>query len=381
MHMNHSKRHTNPSPIERLGLDANFLVNMTMVDWLSFLARNRFRIDSRYYVKALFITLFTPMNSLFSAMEHIKLGTALKKVRVSDPLFILGHWRHGTTHLHNLLSLDDNFAYASLWDATNPRTILNSSLQAIKNKLKPIPPRRPMDNIPLSAASPQEEDLAMLVINNRGALADLVFTRTNRYKEQDIDFRGLSRPVIEKWKRNYLWFLKKLSYKYQKPLVVKSPCHTGRIKYLRELFPDARFVHILRDPYRTFTSTCHLYATLGNALTLQNVDADTVERSVISRYKRMYHAYLNDRASIPASHLCEIRYEDLVASPLTVLDHVYKTLKLPDFEKTRPAFEAYLDSVKDYGVNRFPELTAAQKSRIDAEWGPFVSRLNQSKTA
>ena len=61
--------------------------------------------------------------------------------------------------------------------------------------------------------------------------------------------------------RSLVRFLAKLSTDYNRPLVLKSPPHTGRIRLLLELFPDARFVHIRRDPYTVFRSTRHMYAT------------------------------------------------------------------------------------------------------------------------
>ncbi|MDQ3566024.1 MAG: sulfotransferase [Pseudomonadota bacterium] len=50
------------------------------------------------------------------------------------PLFILGHWRSGTTLLHNLLTRDTGqFAYANTYQAVNPRTFL--STEAVNTKL------------------------------------------------------------------------------------------------------------------------------------------------------------------------------------------------------------------------------------------------------
>ena len=37
--------------------------------------------------------------------------TQVANTEVPDPVFILGHWRSGTTLFHNLLALDEQFAY------------------------------------------------------------------------------------------------------------------------------------------------------------------------------------------------------------------------------------------------------------------------------
>lgn len=46
-------------------------------------------------------------------------------------------------------------------------------------------------------------------------------------------------------------FLKQITYLRPKRIVLKSPTYTGRIRVLQQMFPDARFVHIVRDPVGT----------------------------------------------------------------------------------------------------------------------------------
>ena len=50
---------------------------------------------------------------------------AIEATPCRPPLFVLGHWRSGTTHLHNLLAQDiDQFAYANTYQVINPHTFL-----------------------------------------------------------------------------------------------------------------------------------------------------------------------------------------------------------------------------------------------------------------
>lgn len=41
-------------------------------------------------------------------------------------------------------------------------------------------------------------------------------------------------------------------------LLIKSPVHTGRVKTLLSIFPDAQFIYIHRNPYEVFQSALHL---------------------------------------------------------------------------------------------------------------------------
>jgi len=50
----------------------------------------------------------------------------------------------------------------------------------------------------------------------------------------------------------FLHFLQTLTFKDTRRLVLKSPPHSCRIGVLLEMFPKARFIHIVRDPYLVF---------------------------------------------------------------------------------------------------------------------------------
>src|SRR6185503_18547298 len=96
--------------------------------------------------------------------------------------------------------------------------------------------------------------------------------------------------AVEQWKSSLRTFLQKLTFKYRRPLIVKSPGHTGRIKLLLEMFPDARFVHIHRDPYTVFQSTVHTHATGLPFARLQDTSrVDWIGR-IIRQYKEVYDA-------------------------------------------------------------------------------------------
>ena len=96
----------------------------------------------------------------------------------------------------------------------------------------------------------------------------------------------------------------------------KSPPHTGRVKVLLEMFPDAKFVHIVRDPLVIFPSTVHLWKTLYSSQGMQKPTFDGLEEYVLANLTRMYERFETDRELIPAENFCEIRYEDLVADPV-----------------------------------------------------------------
>ena len=104
--------------------------------------------------------------------------------------------------------------------------------------------------------------------------------------------------ALDRWKREFFRFLKSVTLVHDKRLVLKSPLHTFRIRFLLENIADARFVHIVRNPYETFSSTIHngrsLYLTQG----LQFPNYRHLKRYVIETFERM-HERLSETRNLP----------------------------------------------------------------------------------
>jgi hypothetical protein len=173
---------------------------------------------------------------------------------------------------------------------------------------------------------------------------------------------------VETWKRHYLEVLRKATILSEgRRLVLKTPPNTGRIPVLLEMFPDARFVHIVRSPYRVYQSMRNMYRKMLPGQVLQEFAWDDVDAWVVDAYRLLMTKYLDDRKRIPAGRLVEIRYEDLDARPLEVLSEVYGGLGLPAFETVRPHVEAYLASLGRFEKNRFT-YPAEVVETVNAHW-------------
>jgi hypothetical protein len=151
--------------------------------------------------------------------------------------------------------------------------------------------------------------------------------------------------------------------------VLKSPPHTARIRLLLGLFPDARFVHIHRDPYVVFRSTKHLIRVVQSLYHLREGPVQDGDDRIISVYNEMYDAYFNERGLIPQGRLCEVAFADLEREPVGVVGSIYASLGLSGFEETRPRLESYLASIAGYRKNRLDELPDALRQHIAREWG------------
>jgi hypothetical protein len=230
-------------------------------------------------------------------------------------------------------------------------------------------PTRVIDNIPLSLDAPHEEEFALA---NMSPLSFLhVFTlprEAPHFFERYALFRGLSDQALAEWTDTYLTVLRKATLRTGgKRLVLKNPANSGRIRTLLDLFPDAKFVHIYRNPYDVLLSTRWVYRTVLPRSQLQEISQDQVEACVLRFYAQLMQSFLAAKALIPAGNLVEVRFEDLEVAPRVQLRRVYEGLSLPGFAEAEPAFRAYLTSVADYQKNRY-ELTDDVISKVNRHW-------------
>jgi len=195
-----------------------------------------------------------------------------------------------------------------------------------------------------------------------------IFPRQGAYYDRYLTFRGEGEAVISEWKTAFVRYMKKLTYRYRRPIVLKSPAHTGRIRLLLELFPNARFVHIHRNPYHVYRSTRRFYHQAVSSLRLQRPPAGGVEKGILRRYNLLYDAFFQERDLIPQGRYCEVAFETLERDKLGEMRRIYETLGLGDPDVVAPGLRAYVESISGYKKNRYPPLRRGLRLRIAEAW-------------
>jgi hypothetical protein len=351
----------------RTSMGPSLFTGVTRTDWRAFLRRHRSAIDPPYRGRAICVSVASVVNSVFRQVEEQTFGPQVMRVKIGPPLFILGHRRSGTTLLYNLITTDRRFAYPNVYQVSFPHTFL-----ATEGKFSPLlaaimPRKRPPDNMLLGVQLPAEDEFALCNTTFRSPLLRYVFPRQAERYERYYTFRGVREHSVAVWKQSFLTFLKKLTWKYDRPLVLKSPPHTARVRLLLELFPDARFVHIHREPYAVFQSTKHLDQLALESYRLQH-SHDDLDEDILRVYREMYDAFFADRHLIPPGQFHEMAFEELESDPVGQLGRLYEALNLPGFGAVRPTLERYVGSLQGYRKNAFPELPAPLRTRIAAHW-------------
>jgi hypothetical protein len=346
------------------------LQGVTLSTWWRALRDNGFAVHPAYWPRALATLITAANNSLAARHETLLYSDSIARAEVREPVFILGHYRSGTTHLHNLLGIDPRFAFVNNYQASFPRTFLTTEAIGARVGALFTMRKRPHDNVRLDLKVPTEDELALCADTLLSPHMAWHFPRrAEHYNDRFLTFETASEGERERWIRSLQTLARKLTIRYDgRRLVMKSPLHTARIPLLLAAFPDARFIHVHRNPFTIFQSTANMETKVEPLFRYQFGRPGQLEERILRRYRLIYDSYFASRAQIPDGRLVEIGYAELAAAPVATLEHIYQELDLDPFDVARPTLEKYIASIAGYRTNRYPRLPEALRQQIYNAW-------------
>lgn len=272
-----------------------------------------------------------------------------------DPLFILGHWRSGTTFVHNIFACDKHFGYTTTYQTVFPHLVLWGQPFFKKNMSFLMPDHRPADNMELKVDLPQEEEFAL---SNMMATTYYNFwffpSRMMEYCDRFLTFEKITEAERQQFKDTFLKLVKiSLANTGGTQYLSKNPPHTGRIRTLLEMFPNAKFIYLKRNPYTVFESTRNFFTHTIQPLMLQPISEAELIANYVEAYRRLFYKYEEEKHLIPEGNLVEVKFEDFEHDAFGMTEDIYRRLDLPNFEASRPAIEAYLGKKKGYKKNKY----------------------------
>lgn len=305
------------------------------------------------------------------------------------PIFIIGHWRTGTTYMHELMNLDNRFTAPTALECFAPaHFLISGSILRLFSLF--LPRHRPMDDVAVSWDSPQEDEFALLNLGLNSPYETLMFPNHRPLCHEFLNLSELTPKEMEAWKIGLLRFLKSVNFRSNadaepparlRRIILKSPPHTARLHVLRQIFPDAQFIHMVRHPYEIFASTIILWRALYETQGLQKPrfgplanGAPSIEQYVLDTMDLLYRGFFDQSVKIPARQFCQVRYEDLLLTPVAEIERVYRQLGLGHFSVLRPKLESHLRQFKGYRPNehRIPEDYRVEVGR---RWGWYMERF------
>jgi hypothetical protein len=353
------------------GLAPPVWAGMTLRAWLRLLWINRFRVSPVCWPRALFVTLAASVNSLSGGLTYLLYARRIARQPVKAPLFVVGHWRSGTTLLHELLALDPRHAwpdgYACFCPAHFVRTrrILRFFLKRL------IPKERPMDFMRFDMELPQEDEFGLMLLGAPSPYETLGFPRNAADR---LDPAKLTPPEQARFDRLIRYFFSSVMLRQgDRRLVLKSPPHMGRLRTLARLYPDLKVLHVVRDPRAVLPSMLRMVPILRQLMRLDTFVAPNEIQPMLEVYRGLFERFEAAREVLPPGALVEVRYEDLVRDPIGVLRDIYRRLELGSFDTLEAALRPLVEAGR-FRPPAAPQLTDRQRSVLEAWCAPVIER-------
>ena len=281
-------------------------------------------------------------------LQSLLWGRALRSVDVrDDPVVVIGHWRSGTTYLHQLLAEDPAAATArnSLTVAPQVALLLKPLIISVLNRL--MTATRPIDAVPWSALDPQEDEIGLARLTIDTHMAGVAFPQ--HYLRH---FHRCALSSTHRFQRQLLHFIR-LTWAHdgngKRHLLIKNPTHTARVPLLLQMFPRARFVYVKREPADAIRSLTLVKQKLADLIGLQPApDQQRQVEETVMAHQLLIAAYEASRSQIPGGQLVEVEYADLVSSPLATVEKIYRELSIQGWDKARPFIQARVERAQAY---------------------------------
>lgn len=337
----------------------------------------RKQIEWRFYPKCFVLVIMVLLYTPFIWWERFRWNKKIKEVEVKAPIFILGHQRSGTTYLHYLLGKDPQFGFLSVKESFMPWLYLSFEKVLQRMLGNRMPNKRPMDNLRLSVDMPTEPEYSLGNMTWATMLPGYYFPKMMYWAfQQFVLFED--EKAEEAWQKSFKYFMQKLTLKFgNKQLIIKAPENLSRVNSILNVFPDAKFIHIYRDPYRVYFSTERLYTITLPMVALQHWTQETVNDFILKSYKDMFLKYFESRKQIPEGSLAEIKYEDFIGNEMETLRTAYQKLGL-EFENSASHIQAEVKSYEGYQTNKY-EYDKKRMDEVYAAWEPVFKELGYQK--
>jgi hypothetical protein len=202
--------------------------------------------------------------------------------------------------------------------------------------------------------------------------------------ERFLDPAEMTADERSVWKNALLTLVKKLAMRRKGMCVMKSPTHTYRVPTLLEMFPNAKFIYIYRDPRAVYQSTIHLRKMMFAENTLGNLRPDVWSEETLYLYERSVRRFEDTKHLIPEGNLFELRFEDLEKTPADVLEKLHASLNLPGWDEAEPQIRKVISGFSSYRKNSY-RIDAATihmlETRLRWVFDLYGYSLTQEETA
>jgi hypothetical protein len=277
---------------------------------------------------------------------------AILDERIVAPIFITGLPRSGTTFLHSLLSRDPANRAPLSWQTIYPYPLAedlrrDGRAKRVERQLRLFTCLSPgLGSLhPLTADTPQEcTEITGHVFQS------LRFDSTHFVPSYQQWLNEVGHLEAFQFHKRFLQHLQHQSGPGQ--WVLKSPDHVFTLDAIKQVYPDARFVLVHRDPLSVLPSVAKLTELLRAPFT-RKIDRHQIGQQVSERWLEGAALIAGDPAAM--GKIFHVHYRSLIADPLETVRALYGHFDLTFDIAARRAMEEYIDRAPrgGYGVNRY----------------------------
>ncbi len=363
-----NSRQLQPPNLNNPALKDSYLTAGIKLDRLfRLLRRNKITCNPKTIFRLAFLFQSAAWSTVFSWIETARYKDALMNAPdPDDPIFIIGHWRSGSTMLHQLMNLDPALCTSTLFQVAVPDSFLVSY-----SWYRPIfkcfvSHGRPMDDVKIGMDEPQEDEYAIYRISDYSPLEGIVFPKSSAYFLSNGGHLLPSWASLAKWKTDVKAFYKKLFFQNRKRIISKNPFHSFRIPDLCEMFPNARFIHIVRSPYSVVPSTIRMWSIVQKQNALNGNIQPPQSAEVVGVLKNLLETVEKERMNLPPGTMVRVRFEDLEIAPVETMRTMYSDLGIEFTHDLERLIDRFMKQNSAFKKNVFT-LTDKDKALINRE--------------
>lgn len=350
---------------------AYLIAGMRLSRFIKLIMKNGMSMHPKYLVRFLFLLQNGIWASIFYRREKSIYKELITKHKLPDnPIIIIGHWRTGSTFLHQLLALDPRLVTPNVFQASIPDSFLTSRKSYEPIMGKALKGTRPMDQVKLSMDEPLEDEYALFRLSSNSPLEGVIFPKKNGYFLNQFPGFLPKEEKLEKWKDSLKYFYKKLTINNNARILIKSPFHSFRISILNEIFPNAKYIHIIRHPHKVVPSTIRMWNIVGSQNAMNTKWEKPSVGEVSGLLNKMLQHIEKEFSTLPPDKYFELKFEDLEKNPMNKIKSIYKHLNVQFSNEFEQQIIQFLNSVKEYKKNKYtiPESDKLEINNILKSW-------------
>jgi hypothetical protein len=300
---------------------------------------------------------------------------------IEQPIFVTGLPRSGTTFFYNLLMEDEANAAPRCWQTIYPDVAGDTArekcaIRSVDRQLRIFRHLAPdFDSMhPFTAAAPQEcSEITAHVF------ASLRFDTTYHVPSYRAWLDVVGQRESYRFHRYFLEHLARRGQARQR-WVLKCPEHVFALDAIREVYPDARFIFVHRDPMHVLASVARLTEVLRQPFA-RRIDRASIGRQVCDHWAEGATRILEAGSTIPADRIVHICYRDLVGDPVATVAHVYARLGLDCGDELKQRVAAYVEARPNGGYGQVQARYRLEDYGIDAararrRFGDYVASFD-----